>query len=272
MRVEVVDTETSHMDPDEGALVEIAAVSFPSMGYRQTLVNPGRPISYGAMAVHMITNEMVADAPDTLDALGAMHLAPDPVQCEYCDGTGSADDGHNELNCAYCEGSGLHSDRSSLPDVLVFHNAEFDKGFLPQWLRDVPTICTYRCSMHLFPDAESHSNMALAYELGLDFSDAPVLPEDPAASMPHRALFDAWVTTRLLERLCEELDREDPIEWLLDLSRMPFLVKRLRFGKHRGELCSEIPASYWFWAERQDFDADIMYTADHWLREKGRRG
>ena len=65
-QVEVLDTETTGLNPDEGhALVEIARVSVMDGVIGPTwssLVRPGRPIPPEATAVHGITDAMVAEA------------------------------------------------------------------------------------------------------------------------------------------------------------------------------------------------------------------
>ena len=67
------DSETTGIKPGSRA-VEMAAILFDEDGVYdvfETLVNPGMPITQDAMFVHQITNEMVADAPDTATALTA---------------------------------------------------------------------------------------------------------------------------------------------------------------------------------------------------------
>ncbi len=69
----VIDTETCSL---EGGIVEVGAVdiTWPAgvLGASQShLVKPDRPITYGAMAVHHITEAMVADQPPLEDVIGA---------------------------------------------------------------------------------------------------------------------------------------------------------------------------------------------------------
>lgn len=234
MKYVVIDTETTGMDPEQDRLVEVAAV-WDDGSYSQSLVNPGaRPISFGAMATHHITPEMVADAP--------------PIDAALWN-------------------AGLHDLPSDA--VLVFHNAEFDHAFLTSDLRMLPTVCTYRCALHLVPDAESHSNGALWYELGLNH---PMPPE--AGNMPHRALFDALMTADLLRWLIENVpvegERTDTtaMRELYQLSRTPVLLKTCRFGKHRDTAWADIPTDYMQWVLKQDFDEDVKHTCRHWI---GRR-
>ncbi|WP_306150700.1 exonuclease domain-containing protein [Roseovarius sp. MMSF_3281] len=238
MRYVVIDTETTGMDPEADKMVEIAAV-WDDGTFAQSLVYPeDRQISFGAMATHHITHEMVMDAPlavEVAEVIGLSNLAPDTV--------------------------------------LVFHNAAYDRDFLPAELREKSWICTYRCALHLLPDAESHSNGALWYELGLHH-DMP--PE--AGHMPHRALFDALMTSDLMTWMTDQVmpddgsweDRLDiAVQKLIELSTAPVVLKKCRFGKHSGEEWANIPSGYMQWVLRQDFDQDVKHTCMHWLNERG---
>lgn len=270
-RYAVVDTETTGLDPKESALLEVAAVREDG-SFAQSLVNPGdRRISFGAMATHHITPEMVADAPSAVEAVWEVIGGPHRDNCGICAGSGIIDtqDGPDDCHCD-----------EKTPDVLVFHHAEFDRGFLPEYLRDLPYICTWRCAMHLYPSAESHSNGALWYELGLS---RPMPPE--AGHMPHRALFDALMTRDILEwMICKvnisedgyqmqgppEFLREFAMEQLVRLTSTPVLLTKCRFGKHRDTHWEDIPSAYMEWVLGQDFDEDTKHTCRHWLRERGR--
>lgn len=275
----VIDTETTGMDHEEDRLVEIAVVRSDGT-HEHTLVSPGdRRISFGAMATHHITPEMVAEAPVAIEALWALRLGPASVTCSLCDGTGEAQHSDGSMDsCPDCEGRGIEQNHPdwAAPNVLVFHNAEFDRGFLPGWLRELPHICTWRCALHLFPQAESHSNGSLWYELGLQ---RPMPPE--AGTMPHRALFDALMTRDILEHMISQVthvyedsgalfSRDTALRHLIELTSTPVLLTKCRFGKHRDSLWADIPSSYMDWVLTQDFDEDTKHTCRHWLQERGR--
>ncbi len=92
-----LDTETTGLSPEEGGKICEVAVSV-SRGGRvleqySTLVNPGMPMHPDVVAIHGITNEMVASAPTFAEIL--------PKLLALLDGS-----------------------------VLVAHNADFDVGFL----------------------------------------------------------------------------------------------------------------------------------------------
>lgn len=139
--------------------------------------------------------------------------------------------------------------------VAVAHNAKFDSAMMPDGFAENGWICTYRCACHLWPDAPSHGNQALRYWLKLDVSDMP----GDAGMTPHRALYDAWVTSKLLMRMLQERTADE----LLRMTTEPAMLAKMRFGKHRGELFSEIPWGYLEWLVRQgdSMCPDHVYTA-----------
>ena len=222
-QVVVIDTETTGFEPETNSILEIAGRRLGGMWF-SGLVKPTTKISFSAMATHHITEDMVENA-QSLDNALTFYLP-------------QTEEGY----------------------VFVAHNAQFDKSFLPEWYQNQDWICTWRVSSHLWPDAESHSNQSLRYELALDMADMP--PQ--AGGMAHRALYDAWVTSKLFERCLEESGKST--EELVELTKQPLLLKKVRFGKHRDELWSDVPKSYLRWILSQDFDDDVKYTAEFHLR------
>jgi DNA polymerase-3 subunit epsilon len=98
MRQIILDTETTGLEPSEGhRIIEIGCVELinrrPSNNRYQQYINPGREIDAGAMEVHGITNEMLAEKPKFADIAQALR--------------------------DFIEGA-----------ELIIHNAPFDIGFL----------------------------------------------------------------------------------------------------------------------------------------------
>jgi DNA polymerase-3 subunit epsilon len=103
MRQVVLDTETTGLDPLQGhRVIEIGCVELrhrrPTRCIYHQYLNPGREVEEGALSVHGIRNEFLADKPRFAD------VAPDFL--------------------AFIEGA-----------ELVIHNAAFDVGFLNHELR-----------------------------------------------------------------------------------------------------------------------------------------
>lgn len=225
MIIHVIDTETTGLDPEKDRIVEFAAVkcvhsthadgSFDDFRFEpwgSSLVNPGIPISPEASAKHHLIDEDVAGAPSLEEAVA------------------------NVLGAFY-------------PDATVpicGHNCRFDRAFLPM-LHDRPWLDTYRCAMHVWPDAPAYGNQVLRYWMKFD------LPRDHPT---HRALPDAIVTAHLLAHLLRERSVDD----LLKLSTKAVLLRKVSFGMHFGKLWAEVPTSYLEWSQKQDFDPDVKFT------------
>lgn len=237
MRLVVLDTETTGTEPEVDRLVELACLSVDLNGPEllidrgdglnpwrfEALCNPGRDIPPGAKAVHHITESMVAGEPD-----------PHEVVSEMLAEVG-------EVN------------------YWVAHNAEFDRGFMRRFSPyfDDPSgwICTYRCALHLWPDAPGFSNQTLRYWLDLS-------PDVPKGLAPHRAMYDIIVTEGILARM---LETHTP-QQLAELGPRPALLQTCRFGKHRGTPWRDVPRDYMRWYLKQtEQDKDVKHTCLHWL-------
>lgn len=136
-----VDLETTGLYASKDAIVEIGAVTFypgSVVGRFETFVDPRRPIPAEAMAVHGITDAMVAGAPSLPEALGRLRAF-----------LGEA--------------------------LLVIHNAPFDLSFLatadPSWV-PWPSGVVDSCLLarKALPGRGSYGLAGLVAELGLDVS------------------------------------------------------------------------------------------------------
>lgn len=145
-------------------------------------------------------------------------------------------------------------------DILVAHHCDFEQHFCKPENR---WIDTWKCALRAWPDAPGHSNQVLRYHL-----DLPVSPEQ--AMPPHRALPDCFVTAEVLRKLLSMR----PAERLVEITGEPGFLPKFIFGKHYGKTFKEVAAEdpgYLTWIiEKSDLDADVKFTARHWLarREK----
>lgn len=224
--VHVIDVETTGLDPDADAIVEIAAVRVelspePKVGalVLDTLVNPRRKIPAPARAIHHISNAMVANAP------GFEQVRPQLAEL--------ADEG------PFCA-----------------HSAAFDKAFTGSGR---PWICTFRLARHLWPNAPGHGNQVLRYHHELDVPEAHTALGERS---PHRAAPDALVTAMLLVHAFSLAPKgTDLVAWAQDLSGQPALLPRATFGKHRGLHWADVPRDYIrYMAEQPLDDEDVRYT------------
>ena len=58
------------------------------------------------------------------------------------------------------------------------------------------------------------------------------------------------------------------IDELIKLTEKPALLQTVGFGKHKGTRWRDLNSDYLTWVTRQDFGADELYTARHWLRSR----
>jgi len=146
-------------------------------------------------------------------------------------------------------------------DMFAAHNAEFERALFPG--DPFPWICTMMCAKHLLTGAPAHSNQVLRYYLKLD--DAMEWPE--LSMPPHRAAPDAYVSAHLLQRLMKMA----PVNELVVLTNTPFLQKTVMFGKHYGQLWSDMDVGFLRWCldpVRERIKEEDKFAARHWLNIK----
>lgn len=222
----VVDLETTDFHP-AGAVIEIGICDLLPLGPhgepipeargRSTLINPGVPIPPLTSAVHHILDEDVALSPRFDD------VAP----------------------------KWIASDLGVL--AFVAHNIAMERHYLGHLIGDTPWICTWKCALHLWPDAPSHSNQVLRYWLNPEGLDRW------AATPAHRAGPDAYVTAFLLA----EMLKVAPPDQLLAWTDQPALLARIPFGNLKGRPWTEADDGFLEWVLERDFDDDVMFTAAH---------
>lgn len=224
-RYVVVDVETSGLTKDD-KVIEVAAVRFehgsPREGFH-TLVNPRRSINCEASAAHHITSDDLANAPFMEEVEGPLR--------EFVG-----------------------------DDVVVAHNAAFDRGHLSA-LQDRLWICSYRLARHLWPDAPRYKNWVLLYWLG---AAAQYLKGMSA----HRALADCLATGLVFQRELRAYDMRfghglSNLNEVAEFARGPIRVERLRyFDKYRNQRIAEIPTSYLQWVLDRAAQADQSRPID----------
>lgn len=140
MRILVCDTETTLVTMEDGLVinypVEVAFLELDEelniISSFETLANPGCPIDPEAMAVHHITDEMVAGRPSMEEILEAEFSA----------------DFFNDV-------------------LVVAHHAPFDSEVMNPYWEIADSLCTLRAARHLYPDAPAHKLQVLRYWLKL---------------------------------------------------------------------------------------------------------
>ncbi|MAQ77453.1 DNA polymerase III subunit epsilon [Candidatus Campbellbacteria bacterium] len=230
-----IDTETTGAGPDD-RLIQI--------GYRTTdgkdvnqLYSCGRKIEIGAMAVHHITEKMIANKPVFTDSP------------EYHD----------------------LKDRFEKMQVFVAHNAPFDVAMIEKEGLDVgPVIDTLKIARALDPHEkiESYAMQYLRYLLGIEV-------EATAHDAWGDILVLEQLFYRLLKKITEEknITQDQAIDWMIEESKKPILYRSIRFGKYAGQKFEDIAKNdpgYLRWLlgekEKEEIpDENWLYTLKHYL-------
>ncbi|MEK7060536.1 MAG: exonuclease domain-containing protein [Patescibacteria group bacterium] len=237
MRIIFLDTETTG-NSDKDRLVQLAVKErFVEEPLVNALYKPPVPISIESMAIHHITEKMVAWKPAFADAAEYAGLK-DLLE-------------HNET-------------------ITVAHNSAFDTAMLArEGVVPNQCICTYKIAYALDPNDQlpNYRLQYLRYLLDLDveaeahdaFGDVLVL----------EALFE-----RLMQKMKERHGTEkSALEAMLAISARPLLFTTLRFGKYNGKRLEEvvkIDRKYleWLLSEKEktpEIETDWIYTLKHYL-------
>jgi len=230
-----LDTETTGNMPDD----KICQLCYK---IDEKLVNelykPDLPISIESMAVHHITEKMVAGKP-------AFVGSP-----EYKD---------------------LEELFAKEDSVFVAHNAKFDISMVEkEGLKVGKSIDTFRVARHLDPEGKiaSYRLQYLRYLLGIEVE--AVAHDAMGDVLVLEKLFE-----RLLKKIMESenLSRETAIDQMVDISSRPVLFKYFNFGKHKNKSLEEVAKSdrgYLEWLLKQkketpEDEEDWIYTLEHFI-------
>lgn len=220
-----LDTETTGAGPTD-KLCQLAFKTDQGQ-IENELFNPGRKISIEAMAVHHITNEMVASKP-------------------------------------VFQGSDTYSKLEKLiagQNIIVAHNAEFDIAMLKrEGLNPDNFICTLKLSRFLDPNGviPQYNLQYLRYYLGLNVT---ATAHDALGDI----LVLECLFKRIFVKF-QQNGTDDILSEMIRVSNAPVLIARMPFGKHKGTLFDDIPVDYLEWLSRTNLEGDMAYTVDHYLR------
>ncbi|MCK4635404.1 MAG: hypothetical protein KAT32_00935 [Candidatus Moranbacteria bacterium] len=151
--------------------------------------------------------------------------------------------------------------------IFIAHNAPYDIEMIEKEnLKTGKFIDTFKIVQHLDTEAKIpfYRLQYLRYHFGMEVD-----------ANAHDALGDVRVLVALFEKLYDEmsekLSHEEVIEKMIKISSEATLIKRINFGKHKGELISDVARKdkgYLQWllqqkefaATNDDVDADWIYT------------
>lgn len=240
MNLTFLDTETTGKSVDDQILQ--VAYSVTNTGTLEPIVElflPHVPISYGAMAVHHITNEMVNGKP---------YFAESDMKKQLI--------------------------KLSQRSIMVAHNAPFDLKMLEKEGVKWPIyIDTLRVAKHLI-EAESYKLQFLRYFLDLRVEGTA---HDAAGDVKVlMALFEKLMTIVLNSDTTQS--EMQALDKMVTLSNLPVALKKLDFGKYYGRTFEDvlhIDRQYLAWlysSEKskspEDQNEDMIHTLDKYLNQK----
>ena len=125
---------------------------------------------------------------------------------------------------------------------LIGHNIDFD------WVAigspEVKRICTLALARSLWPELDSHTQSALLYYFERDTA------RDQLRNA-HSALADVWICSKIVGQIIAKLQPVS-LDALWEMSEKARIPKTMPYGKHKGELISQVPSDYKQWLLRQD--------------------
>jgi len=235
MQIIILDTETTDKDPNK-RLIQLAYKNLSTGEFINEYFKPPVPITFGAMAIHHVTNEMVENKPLFAESEYYTKL-PELLQ----------------------------------ENILVAHNAPFDIQVLKnEGLAIGRNIDTLRVTRHLI-ESEQYSLQYLRYSLGLDVDGSA---HDALGDvLVLESLFNYLKEeTKKQFKLSEE---EEIINKLLELNDLPVLLETINFGKHKEKAFADIAKtdkSYLQWlynSETQkpetEQNQELVYTLKQYI-------
>jgi len=230
-----LDTETTGLEENDEVIQLSYIVSRDGKKVvMDSMYRPTCKISFKAMAVHGITEEMVADKERlTSDSLLIRGL-------KKLDDSGA---------------------------VMFIHNAKFDLGMLRRhgYETKMEVVDTLRCARHLFPEAEGHALGVIYYQYGLYNSMESIANEagvDVKCLGAHNAVYDVlmlMLVSRFLIRYAGSVEK------LIELTKTPVMVKEFSFGKYKGRKIADIAKEddgylEWMLNGMDGLDEDLRHT------------
>ncbi|MEO1928270.1 MAG: 3'-5' exonuclease [Nautiliaceae bacterium] len=237
MKIVILDTETTGNKEED----RICQLSYLVMNehleieeIHNELVKPPIPISFEAMAVHHITNEMVENKPQIKHTKAFKRL--------------------KELN--------------SPENLIVIHNAKFDLDMLEKegFNSFFKLIDTFRVLKHLIPDGK-FSLQYNRYALGLYKKEKEICNKYNIQINAHDALGDVIVLGLLFEYIIKEKNKN--FQELIELTQKPVLYDKFYQGKYKFEKIKDViinnPDYIEYILTSTDLDPDVKYSIEHHL-------
>lgn len=149
--------------------------------------------------------------------------------------------------------------------ILVGHGIGFDIALLAA-----------EAKRHQIPCQIEHSRFIDTLRMARLYGESPVNSLEQLRKHfniqpegAHRAMNDVLVNIEVFKYLSKSYQTT---EQLLETLKKPIKLKAMPLGKHKGRKFDEIPIEYLLWAERKDFDQDLLFSIRSELRNRKRGG
>ena len=127
-------------------------------------------------------------------------------------------------------------------EYLIGHNIDYDWNVVNQ--PNLKRICTLALARKVWPNIDAYSQSALVYYL--DRKNAKTILKNA-----HSAEADVMICASILKQLCTTM-KVTSMEQLWTLSEEARIPSVMPFGKHKGELITDVPMDYKRWLLNQD--------------------
>lgn len=235
MQIILLDTETTDKD-EKARLIQLAYKNMATGDEVNEYFKPPVPISYGAMATHHVTDEMVADKPIFDQSEPQASLI-----------------------------------RMLADNILVAHNAPFDIMVLKNEGVEVDKyIDTLRLARHLL-DSEQYNLQYLRYSLKLNVAGAAHDAMGDVRVL--ESLFEYF--KKAIKNKFVLSAGDEVLEKMLKLTQTPVLLNIFKFGKYKGKTFAEVKVTdkgYLEWlygseSKKSEFEQseELIYTLKHYL-------
>lgn len=209
----ILDTETTGVD-EEDRIIQLGYMVLSSTGIEvyNELCSSEINIKYPAMETHGIVPQMLENKPICVET-----------------------EAYNKL-------LELNTDKN----YLIIHNAPFDLTMLEKegFKVAMKVIDTLRVARHIFPDEEAHRLQFFRYKMELYKQEDEEAKKLGIVVKAHDAIGDVLILKLFLSKLKEKVKQlypdENPVEKMVELTNTPVIVKKLNFGKYKGETLEDI--------------------------------
>ncbi len=120
------------------------------------------------------------------------------------------------------------------------------------FIKNNPTIDTLRLA-RLYGETRENSLEKLKRHFNIEGEGA------------HRAMNDVMVNIEVFKFLSAPYKSSSQI---ISRLKSPVPLKLMPLGKHKGRSFSEIPIEYLYWAVKQDFDQDLLFSLQNEIKRR----